>query len=55
MAQWIKGLAWSLLWHGFDPCPGNFCMPQTKPKIVKGVVRGDGSNDQFKKHLKQKF
>ena len=31
-AQWIKDLAllvlwlWSLLWHGFDPWPGNLCM-----------------------------
>ena len=23
MAQWVKDLAWSLLWNGFDPWPGN--------------------------------
>ena len=23
-----------LLWHGFDPWPGNFHMPQVWPKII---------------------
>ena len=41
VAQWVKDLAWLLLWlrsllcHGFDPWPGNFCMswaPPTPPK-----------------------
>ena len=33
VAQQVNGLALSLLWfwslllHGFDPCPRNFCMP----------------------------
>ena len=27
--QWL----WSLLWHGFDPWPRNFHMPQVWPKI----------------------
>ena len=25
---WLR----SLLWHRFDPWPGNFCMPQAQPK-----------------------
>ena len=33
VAQWVKGLVSSLLWHGFDPWPGNFCMPWAQPKI----------------------
>ena len=38
MAQWVKDPALSLqqlgllLWHGFDPWPGNFRMPQVRPK-----------------------
>ena len=28
MAQWIKDLVLSLLWFGFDPWPGNFCLPK---------------------------
>ena len=28
----IKDLVLSLLWCGFDPRPGNFCMPQARPK-----------------------
>ena len=28
----IKGLAWSLLWLGFNPRSRNFCMPQAWPK-----------------------
>ena len=37
MAQWVKDLAlsllWlqSLLWHRFDPWPGNFHMPLAWP------------------------
>ena len=38
MAQWVKGLVLSLLWLwlqlcvGFDPRPGNFCMPGAQSK-----------------------
>ena len=38
VAQWVKDLAltlqWlrSLLWLGFDPCPGKFHMPLAQPK-----------------------
>ena len=28
-SQWVKDLVLSLLWHGFDPWPGKFCMPQS--------------------------
>lgn len=44
MAQWVKGLVWlwqrlsSLLWHGFNPWPGNFCRLWTwleKPYVQK--------------------
>ena len=33
----VVSLLWlgSLLWHGLDPRPGNFCMPQMWPKIKK--------------------
>ena len=37
VVQWVKGLAlsllWlrSLLWHGFNPWSGNFCMPWVCP------------------------
>ena len=40
-AQWVKDLVLSLLWlksllrHGFEPWPGNFCMPQAWPKKKK--------------------
>ena len=39
--QWVKdpalSLLWlgSLLWHGFIPWPGNFHMPQVRPKEKK--------------------
>ena len=32
MAQQLKDLALSLLWHGFDPWPGNFCVPWVWPQ-----------------------
>ena len=38
MTQWVKDPALSLqvlrslLYHGFDPWPGNFHMPQAQPK-----------------------
>ena len=32
VAQWVKELALSLLWCGFDLWPRNFCMPQAWPK-----------------------
>ena len=45
VAQWVKdpvlSLKWpgSLLWHRFDPCPGNFCMLQVWPKKKKKKER----------------
>ena len=44
MAQGIKDLVLSLLWLGFDPWPGNFCMPwmwpikQTNKENTQGVL-----------------
>ena len=41
MAQWVKDPVLSrpqlrsLLWHRFDPWPGNFHMPQAQPKRKK--------------------
>ena len=35
VAQWVKDLVLSLLWLGFNPCPGNFRMPWTQPKKQK--------------------
>lgn len=32
MVQRVKDLMLSLLWHGFDPYPGNFCMLRMQPK-----------------------
>ena len=39
VAQWVKDLVLSLLWHGLDPCPGNFHMPQLQPKKRKKKER----------------
>ena len=46
MAQWVKNLVLSLLWHGFDPPPRNFNMGKKK-KIqrasnVSGIVLRPG-------------
>jgi len=27
VVHWVKDPALSLLWHRFNPCPRNFCMP----------------------------
>ena len=35
VAQWVKNPMSSLLWCGFDPQPGDFCMPQAQPKKKK--------------------
>ena len=35
MAQQVKDLALSLLWHGFNPWPQNFPMPQAQGKKKK--------------------
>ena len=35
MAQRIKDLAWSLMWHGFDPWPRNFYILQVEQKKKK--------------------
>ena len=35
VAQWVKDLALSLLWYGFDPWPGNFLMLWAWPKKKK--------------------
>ena len=32
MPQQVKDPAWSLLWHKFDPWPGNFHVPWAQPK-----------------------
>ena len=39
MVKQVKDLALSLLWHGFDPWPWNFCMPQVWPKKKKTVSK----------------
>ena len=33
VVQQAKDPALSLQWHGFEPWPSNFCMPQVQPKI----------------------
>ena len=48
MLEWPGGIAvknpvLSLLWHGFDPWPGNFCMSwvqQKKEKKASALSRG---------------
>ena len=35
MAQQVKDTVLSLLWHKFDPWPGNFCMLRVRPKNKK--------------------
>ena len=35
MAQWVKDLVLSLLGHGFDSWPRNFCMSWMRPKKKK--------------------
>ena len=44
VAQQVKDLALSLLWHQFDPWPGNFCMlwvwPKQKQKQKTGYRQG---------------
>ena len=35
--QWLKDLALSLLWHRFDPWPGNFHVLWAWPKKFKHV------------------
>ena len=37
MAQWVKDLAFSLLWCGFDPCPGTAtCYEQDQKEKRRG-------------------
>ena len=38
MAQRVKDLELSLLWHRFNPWPGNFCMSQVSQKRKKKMV-----------------
>ena len=33
--QWVKDPSLSLLWLGFHPWPGDFCMPWVPPKKKK--------------------
>ena len=40
MAQWVKDPPLALLWHGFDPWPGNFHMPQAGKERKKGWEEG---------------
>lgn len=52
-AQWVMDLAlallWlrSLLWLGFDPWPGNFCILWVQPK-KKGLI--EGKNEVYNTH-----
>ena len=48
MAQQVKDLALSLqqprllVWRGFNPWPGNFYMPQAKPKTKQKKIHRQG-------------
>ena len=39
MAQQVKDPALSVLWHEFDPWPGNFRMPQAQPEKKKKKMK----------------
>ena len=43
----VKDPAWSLLWLGFDPWPGNFHMPRERPKKREVVKTGTTSGQRF--------
>ena len=58
MAQWVKDpllsllCPGSLLRHGFDPWPGNFCMPQVGPENEKKTNKqAKPSHFQWLSHL----
>ena len=38
VAQWVKDMLLSLLWHGFDPWPGNFYVLWMQSKMKKTGV-----------------
>ena len=42
VAQHIKDPALSLPWHGFDPWPGNFSMPQMRPPKEQRILGHEG-------------
>ena len=44
VAQRIGGLALSLLWCGFDPWPGNFCMLRAWPKLKISTLSNRKNN-----------
>ena len=45
VAQQVKDLALSLLWHRLDTWPGNFFMPWAQSEIkTKNKKRGHGNN-----------
>ena len=43
LVMMVKDSALSLLWLGFDPWPGNFCMLQAQPKKKKKEENSCGS------------
>ena len=44
VAQRVKDLTLSLLWHGLIPWPGNFCMPRACPPPKKIVLDFDSKS-----------
>ena len=48
MALAVKDLALSLLWLGFRPWPGNFCMLLAQPKIKKNKTKKQWEEMQFR-------
>ena len=56
MALAVKDLALSLLWLGFRPWPGNFCMLLAQPKMLKNKTKWEGeemAKDEKKKKEKK--
>ena len=42
----------SLLWHRFDPWPGNFCMPWVQPPLQKKIKKaGIDSSGEIEREL----
>ena len=51
MLHWVKDLALSLLWHGFNPKPGNVCIPWPKNKFYLFILKNYRNIKERKKIL----
>ena len=53
MTQWVKDLALSLLWLGFNLWPGNFCRPQVWQNEEGEGEEGEGDEEEGEKKGKK--